>query len=361
MTDDLNLETELVSAATVLLNALAVDSEDSSRALTSQILGAVNLLSVPVARLLATAFLSSRSEYSRAEAHAFLVRNNMVAPKDLASLIFPGIQTIVDTIKVDVLCLAVKKVELEACLSVFGVPRSQRPVLLGETGVLCWIVEVGTHNVAIAMVGVAGNTQTAVCLSAISTKLEPRCAVLVGMAGGPDDEALGDVVLAESVMDYEFQTLEVGRAIYSPNTVPVPEKYLAPLMTTMTRVDFSAACNQAINNLQSEWWDHSESVIDSTDWAPKFRRGVIAAGAKLIEDNSIESLKGKLHGRIKAVEMEGAGFAAACVQLDWPWLVLRGICDHGAPERSKDWQFHASFAAGTALRIFLEEDALPLK
>ena len=49
-------------------------------------------------------------------------------------------------------------------------------------------------------------------------------------------------------------------------------------------------------------------------------------------------------------EMEGAGFAAMCSEAGIEWLVVRGICDYGEPNRRKGWQFAASFAAAAFVR-----------
>jgi nucleoside phosphorylase len=82
-------------------------------------------------------------------------------------------------------------------------------------------------------------------------------------------------------------------------------------------------------------------------------RGVILAGGKLLEDGSLPKMRKTFHDRTRAAEMEGGGFAAACNEFSWRWMVFRGIADFGEPERVKGWQFPATVAAALVVRYGL--------
>ena len=71
------------------------------------------------------------------------------------------------------------------------------------------------------------------------------------------------------------------------------------------------------------------------------------------------------------IEMEGAGFAAACSALRIPWLVVRGIADYGDQDvsiaadgsevkRGKSWQFPSTYVAAAYIRDMVITGRVPL-
>jgi nucleoside phosphorylase len=101
-------------------------------------------------------------------------------------------------------------------------------------------------------------------------------------------------------------------------------------------------------HIQAEDWPRSEDLDNG--WPIEVRRGYVLAGGTLLEDGSLPQMATTFHDRTLAAEMEGAGFAAACVEKRLPWLVIRGVADFGEPGRLKHWQFPATFAAARYLR-----------
>jgi hypothetical protein len=107
-------------------------------------------------------------------------------------------------LRVDYLILTVKEVELRACLRAFGVKERARPLPLSGS-LEAWTVEADGKRFAIAMVGTAGNVESAIVLGGLCALVEPTAAVLVGMAAGVRGRVkLGDVVVAEGILAYEF-------------------------------------------------------------------------------------------------------------------------------------------------------------
>ena len=190
-----------------------------------------------------------------------------------------------------------------------------------------------------------------------------KSAILVGMAAGRRSEVdLGDVVIAESVIAYEYMTLKPDEVIYSPVVHTVPRKRIRQART-MHQVDphWSARLRSEIMSC-SDFAGvpaDSERQLDE-NWECEVATGAVLAGARLVENGSIPFLSQQLSDRVKAVEMEGAGFAAMCTEFDVDWLVVRGIADFGEPERSKGWQFPAAYAAAAFVRDGLGNGRLNL-
>jgi nucleoside phosphorylase len=93
----------------------------------------------------------------------------------------------------------------------------------------------------------------------------------------------------------------------------------------------------------------------SAEWKSTYHSGVILAGEKLIADGSLDEKRKEFHDRIRAAEMEGAGFARLCKEHDIPFLIFRGVSDYGTPEKDNLWQATSALAAATAVRVFLEK------
>ena len=250
-------------------------------------------------------------------------------------------------LNVDYLILTVKKVELTACLRAFGISVGAAAHELGH-GMEVWRAEVGGRTFAIAMVGTAGNVESAVRLGALLTLIRTRAAILIGMAAGVVGETdVGDVVVAEAVIAFEFVKMRESGPVYMPRTYSPPDKHI-------NRVELLDVVDPNWPNDVCDGLRRVASIVELPDepsdvglgvWRPRVRRGAVLAGSKLIEDGSLPSLVSDLHGRALAAEMEGAGFAAACDESDTPWLVVRGVSDHGQLPRPKDWQFTAAYAA----------------
>lgn len=261
----------------------------------------------------------------------------------------------------DVLVLAVKPVELEACLTVFGVDRRQPPFVIGHTGLCGWTTCVNGSDILISMVGSAGNVQTAVVMNELKTSFNLRCAALVGMAAGLEGKvSLGDVVVAEQILEYEFARMTVDGPMYQPRPTPVSPRYLRSAeLVSRNASDWTAKCRAFA--IEASTRTTEASVNDRTlgVWQPRVHLGVVLAGAKLLEDGSLPQLQLDLHDRVRAAEMEGAGFSAVCEAAEVDWMVVRGIADFGKPKRAKNWQLPSTVAAANYVRETLLQGLAP--
>jgi nucleoside phosphorylase len=319
-------------AARVCAAALSAAGDESGRALGEQVIAEVGL--------------ASGALFERAD----------VCP--------PSIVATKDVIAVDVLVLSVKPVELDACLRAFGLafPATPTPLIGGGEA---WLAEYRGTKYAIACVGTDGNVESAIKLLQLFQGLAFRLPVLVGMAAGVRGEVnLGDVVIAEQVWAADFEILR------REGSVPRPKTY-SPASRVWSKIG-------SLESVYPEWGKSvkeailSVSVMSGHRWPlpdryetltrlPKVKTGVVFAGSRLIEDNSLVRRRGHEQGRLLAGEMEGAGFAASVQELGWvDWLVIRGVADFGAERRAKNWQFASTYAAAAVLRDGVEHGRITL-
>ncbi|KAJ5617246.1 hypothetical protein N7537_002360 [Penicillium hordei] len=96
---------------------------------------------------------------------------------------------------------------------------------------------------------------------------------------------------------------------------------------------------------QAEW---EEIRGDREDSDPQPHYGIIASGNKVIKDGrtreQIRSETGAL-----CFEMEAAG-----LMLDFPCVVIRGICDYADSHKNKEWLGYAALAAAAYTKELLE-------
>nr|WP_166640608.1 5'-methylthioadenosine/S-adenosylhomocysteine nucleosidase [Amycolatopsis sp. SID8362] len=218
---------------------------------------------------------------------------------------------------------------------------------LDEREVRGTLYEIGTFpaphghwTVALTQTG-AGNTPAAIELERAISVFHPRCVLFVGVAGGRKDVALGDVVIADHVYDYESG--KDTAAGYLPRI-----KTAAPS---------SRLLNRARQVARDRLWQcriPGPAVPD----VPKAVVKPIAAGGKVVADqrSATARLLDQHCGDAAAVEMEGHGFLhGAYLNHQVEALVVRGISDllSGKTEAADEyWQpIAARHAAAFAFEL----------
>jgi nucleoside phosphorylase len=343
------MASESLSRIAALAEALLAQTDSAVQAaMTENLLSALEEDLPGATRLCATVLSALGGTDGREIGGAFLKRVDPEKVNQLA--VAPA-----DARSVDLIVVAVKPVELAACLTVFGIRELQLPTVLGASGLCGWFVNIADRRTLITMVGGAGNVQTATAMSSLREMVRSPSAILVGMAAGVEGTVnLGDVVVAEAILEYEFARLTQRGAFYQPRAYNVAENLIASAEALPGLVgQWTALCRQIVREASRPPQEPqlTDSALDR--WFPDVKRGVILAGAKLFEDGSLPRLKGRVHDRVRAAEMEGAGFASHCTRTGMHWLVVRGVADFGKRNRSKEWQFAATVAAALFVREYV--------
>lgn len=202
-----------------------------------------------------------------------------------------------------------------------------------------WVLRSGP--IAVACVGQAGNSSAAVITAELLQTLRPAVAVLSGIAGGdPDGTQLGDVVIAERVVNYESAAV-VGdvepAAEPRPDTIKIrhaARQFLMPYIAGGTS-----------QRLEERYG--LDPITVSLD--------PIASGEKLVRSAAFFARQAQHHAKTRAIEMEGYGFAGACEHAGVSWFVVRGISDHANEAKADGPQSGAARnAAAVALDLCQE-------
>lgn len=254
----------------------------------------------------------------------------------------------------DCLILTIKEVEWRAALAAFDVPLDGNYSWVDELPV--WLTTRDGRRYAIAHVGTDGNTESAILFGRLYQALHPSSAILIGMAGGVEKKVKqGDVVIADHIHAYDFRKLTVAGPRNRAKTYNVPDRLVrnAESMRVFERKWFTDVVAQLREVLEANTYDTEDAFTPEADWRPEIALGDILAGGSLVQDGSLPEWAADFNDKVKAAEMEGAGFAAACTEMQIPWMVVRGIADIGEHGRKDDWQFGSTFAAASWVRAAL--------
>lgn len=267
---------------------------------------------------------------------------------------------------VDYLVVTIKQEELNATLDAFDVEPTQRQYLV--RGVEIYTCARDGITYGIVMAGRAGNVTSAAMIGSLIPLISFKGAVLVGMAAGNPSkktQKIGDVVVSEMVVDYEFQRLTTEGSKLTPQPYHPPHdgvfRNAEGIETHVRGWGRKVQAELASRSYGAHEEDLSQESRQKLQLIePTVKLGVIMAGGKLIEDGSLAGLAAHISDRVRAAEMDGAGLAAACKEWGIPWVVVRGIADVGEADRPKEFQYAAAYAAAAFVRDGLPCDRIVL-
>jgi nucleoside phosphorylase len=193
-----------------------------------------------------------------------------------------------------------------------------------------------------------GQLNAALATKDIIDKWRPKKVLLVGIAGGlGSDVQLGDVVVSEQVVDYELGKIAAG------GVEPRWSVYRSdPVLLDRLR------------NFQDPEWLSGIAVPrpdGGAEMVPRITHGVVLSGNKVIADEKTAGALASVWKRAAAIEMEGAGIAAALHQMkNAPsFIVIKGICDKADSKKGDDWQPYAAEAAAAFAMSFVQAALQP--
>lgn len=262
----------------------------------------------------------------------------------------------------DVLIVTIIEDEREAALTCFGIdPKSRETINLN--GIRVWETDLVINanqpalKVGLCMVGEARTLPCALACTRMFTHFDISTAILTGIAAGLKEKVkTGEVIVSDTIIDYEGQRL----ASDGPKIRPV--SYDPPITIKRDMGYFSPNIEEwkkFVVDIGSRLLTNDKEKEAINEWEPAFDTGVILAGEKLIEGIKLPEMREQYHDKVRAVEMEGSGFARACSEFGVDWLVFRGISDYGDEDgvaTRKKWKRLAALAASSMARQFLITD-----
>ena len=257
---------------------------------------------------------------------------------------------------------------------------------------------IGKHYVAIACLpgGQYGTTSsTTVANHMVRTFSKSlRIGLMVGVAGAipsvSHDIRLGDVVIScpegtsGGVIQYDVGKIGAGGEFHRTGSLNSPPRSLLTALNLMRAAELtddplypgyilkSTERNERTrqtfmrpgakqDRLFKPECDHPEHAPECdtclTEWeearterggiAPKPHYGIIASGNAVIKDAKTRE-KLRLKTGALCFEMEAAG-----LMMDFPCIVIRGICDYADTHKNKQWQGYAALAAASYAKELL--------
>jgi nucleoside phosphorylase len=177
----------------------------------------------------------------------------------------------------------------------------------------------------------------------------PKCVLLIGIAGGAgDDVSLGDVLVSDQIVDYEWQKLTSDGPQVRYRTHSVAAHWHAV----------------ALNMDDDEWLPliHADRPEAGQ---PRRHIGTILTGDKVMADGEVVKRYKDDWPRLIGVEMEAAGVASAAFQQAQArnFFMVRGVSDLANQDKNtprvKGWREYACAAAAAYAVGMLKSGLLP--
>lgn len=193
--------------------------------------------------------------------------------------------------------------------------------------------EIGEADVVVAVCGI-GKVFAAMCAQTMIVRYAPDCIINTGVAGSlSPDIGVGDVVIAEDVVEHDFDTTAFGDP---PGLIPTLN---VVKMHCSDKLRMSVLRNAAANVL-----DGSGTKV--------FTDRVIATGDQFIADAGKKRWIVEQFGA-SACEMEGGAIGQVCSANQVPFAVVRSISDSADGGAVEDYPAFAKRAAEISAKIVI--------
>jgi adenosylhomocysteine nucleosidase len=166
-----------------------------------------------------------------------------------------------------------------------------------------------------------GKVNAAMTCTILLKHFNPSRVLFTGVAGGiSQDIGIGDIIIADSVVQHDFGTLKNDGAIEYWGAKNPIDQSINPVFFRADSLLLKTA------KLLSSSIKLDPIVIHHSQRYPTIKNGIIATGDQFISSFQKKSeLRKTLNAQ--AVEMEGGAVAQVCYQQKVPFLIIRSISD----------------------------------
>ncbi len=207
----------------------------------------------------------------------------------------------------------------------------------------------GSYDVVVSILRHMGNVESALATNDLIRLWSPRYVFVVGIAGGLNrsEQNFGDIVIGESIWYYEPAKVAEAQVIPGPRVIPADLVLL----------------DRARNFRDISWLLRVPNISTRSipGKLPQIHFSPIASGEKVIAAKPFISELRKLHRKMAAVEMEGAGAASAALSSEkrTGFMAIRGISDFADMQKNDNWQEYAADTSAAWTFGFLASGPIP--
>jgi len=205
----------------------------------------------------------------------------------------------------------------------------------------------GTYRVVVTSLLNMGRAEATTVTKAAIRTWHPRYVLLVGIAGGVRKETqhldgvrLGDILIADQMVDYELQKLTAGKDAEGASRETHRE-----IRWRVHPAD--AMLLGAARHLTADRWHQLIQVPRPQDGAPTVHIGTIVSGDKVIAVEDVLTKYREVWPQLIGVEMEGGGVATAAFRQPRPpgFFMVRGASDFADSDKGtssvESWRAYA--------------------
>lgn len=247
----------------------------------------------------------------------------------------------------DILIIAPADDEMSYLRKIFG-PRLHDVVEPGIQNAYCLITQSG-RSVVCAKVG-EGNTAASVATARLLNVFQPKHVILLGVAGAVGDRgrhqwAIGDVVIGQSVIDYEWGEVQDSKTdatwIFTPKMDirtdwggEHSDRFLygkaCKAANDRWRLSSKTIKSEVLQEFDKPQRPQAATILDEHLVRSSLAHtGIIGSGSKLVASlRYVQAVADKKCTGINAFETEAAGVSYACEEhARTDCLIIRGIMD----------------------------------
>ena len=199
----------------------------------------------------------------------------------------------------------------------------------------------GSYNVIVMSYLGMGRVQASAATAHAIHRWQPRCVLLVGIAGGfaKYDVQIGDILIAEQIIDYSLQKLKEGEDEIRWMTYQTDEQ-----MRSFAK------------NLRPSEYEELLPKTRPSEGTPTVRFGNIASGDKVDARGETITKFGQTWPNLIGIEMEAGGAAVAALQAAYKPKFFMVRCVSDLADNRKDtvgnwWQYACDVAAAFAIAL----------
>lgn len=265
------------------------------------------------------------------------------------------LETIQERGKYDVLILCALREEFTELQNAFGIDTWKK-VKVTEEEFVAYETDIEsaymkTYRVLAYCIDKPGVVATATMASFLINSCSPKCVFMTGITGGikRDGMNLGDVIVAESILDYATGKIEEFpdeiKLLREIHQIPADSRLLSQMSDFLSDVENEGVMNTKIRKNHLRHHDEFYHV----------HKGPTVCGPFVMASESVVDQLKQDNRKLSAIDMEGFGLMTVSHMLRVPALWIKGVSDMAGADKNDDYHATASYASAAILHEFIKE------